>query len=79
MAWVQKSWKVRFLCLKKSNQVSRLCGRGLIGGASVDAHGLPICDETLNQASQADSILFGAVGGPKWDSLPLMKNLKKVC
>ena len=30
----------------------------------------PISDETLNQASQADSILFGAVGGPKWDSLP---------
>ena len=43
---------------------------GLIGGASIDAHGLPISDETLNQASQADSILFGAVGGPKWDSLP---------
>ena len=30
----------------------------------------PVSDETLNQASQADSILFGAVGGPKWDSLP---------
>ena len=43
---------------------------GLIGGASIDAHGLPVSDETLNQASQADSILFGAVGGPKWDSLP---------
>ena len=43
---------------------------GLIGGASIDAYGLPISDETLNQASQADSILFGAVGGPKWDSLP---------
>ena len=43
---------------------------GLIGGASIDAHGLPISDETLNQASQVDSILFGAVGGPKWDSLP---------
>ena len=43
---------------------------GLIGGASIDAHGLPVSDKTLNQASQADSILFGAVGGPKWDSLP---------
>ena len=43
---------------------------GRIGGASIDAHGLPVSDETLNQASQADSILFGAVGGPKWDSLP---------
>ena len=43
---------------------------GLIGGASIDAHGLPISDETLNQASQVDSIVFGAVGGPKWDSLP---------
>ena len=47
-----------------------MCIRDSIGGASIDAHGLPVSDETLNQASQADSILFGAVGGPKWDSLP---------
>ena len=43
---------------------------GFIGGASIEVHGLPITKETLNQASQADSILFGAVGGPQWDSLP---------
>ena len=32
--------------------------------------GSPVSEETLNQASKVDSILFGAVGGPKWDSLP---------
>lgn len=41
----------------------------LVGGASIDARGVPITDETLNQAREADAILFGAVGGPKWDSL----------
>ena len=56
---IQSSFKINFNLTE-----------GLIGGASIDAHGLPISDETLNQASQADSILFGAVGGPKWDSLP---------
>jgi len=56
---IQSSFKINFNLIE-----------GPIGGASIDAHGLPVSDETLNQASQADSILFGAVGGPKWDSLP---------
>ena len=56
---IQSSFKINFNLIE-----------GLIGGTSIDAHGLPISDETLNQASQVDSILFGAVGGPKWDSLP---------
>ena len=42
---------------------------GLIGGASIDKHGLPLTDETLNLAKQADSILLGAVGGPQWDEV----------
>lgn len=56
---IQSSFKINFNLIED-----------LIGGASIDAHGLPISDETLNRASQVDSILFGAVGGPKWDSLP---------
>ncbi|CDZ78782.1 3-isopropylmalate dehydrogenase [Legionella massiliensis] len=43
--------------------------QGLIGGASIDAYGSPLTEETLNQAKQVDSILLGAVGGPRWDQL----------
>jgi 3-isopropylmalate dehydrogenase len=43
---------------------------GLVGGASYDAHGTPLTDETLTEAYGADAILLGAVGGPKWDHLP---------
>jgi 3-isopropylmalate dehydrogenase len=38
----------------------------LVGGASIDAHGVALRDETLALAQQADAVLFGAVGGPKW-------------
>jgi len=41
----------------------------LVGGASIDARGTPIADETLQKAKDADAILFGAVGGPKWEGL----------
>ncbi len=43
---------------------------GLVGGASYDAHGTPLTDETLTEAYGSDAILLGAVGGPKWDHLP---------
>jgi len=42
---------------------------GLIGGAAIDAAGLPLPESTLDQAKKADAILLGAVGGPKWDSI----------
>ena len=41
----------------------------LVGGASIDRRGTPITDETLDAARQADAVLFGAVGGPRWDML----------
>jgi 3-isopropylmalate dehydrogenase len=43
---------------------------GIIGGAAIDAHGTPLPDATLRLCQQAHAILFGAVGGPKWDHLP---------
>jgi len=43
---------------------------GLVGGAAIDAEGTPITDATMEQAMSADAVLMGAVGGPKWDSLP---------
>ena len=42
----------------------------LVGGAAYDAHGTPLADSTLKAAMAADAVLFGAVGGPNWDSLP---------
>jgi 3-isopropylmalate dehydrogenase len=43
---------------------------GLVGGAAIDAEGAPISDATMDKAMAADAVLLGAVGGPKWDSLP---------
>src|SRR5689334_22522686 len=45
-------------------------GQGLVGGAAYDASGVPLTDATLAQAMAADAVLFGSVGGPKWESLP---------
>ncbi len=41
----------------------------LVGGASIDARGTPITEEAMEKARETDAILFGAVGGPKWDTL----------
>ncbi|MFG6116859.1 3-isopropylmalate dehydrogenase [Halobacillus sp. MO56] len=41
-----------------------------IGGTAVDEHGTPLPQETVAACKQADAILLGAVGGPKWDDLP---------
>lgn len=41
-----------------------------VGGAAIDATGVPLPEETLEAAKAADSILLGAVGGPKWDTNP---------
>lgn len=41
----------------------------LIGGAGIDAKNNPLPDETLEGCKKSDAILFGAIGGPKWDNL----------
>ena len=45
----------------------------LVGGCAIDKHGVPLTDETMAKAMQADAVLLGAVGGPKWDNLPFEK------
>ena len=42
----------------------------LVGGAATDAHGDPLPEATLKLCKAVDAILFGAVGGPKYDALP---------
>jgi 3-isopropylmalate dehydrogenase len=44
-----------------------------IGGAALDAAGTPLPVETLEACRKADAVFLGAVGGPKWDSLPVGK------
>jgi 3-isopropylmalate dehydrogenase len=43
---------------------------GLVGGSAYDAHGKAISDADMARAEAADAVLFGAVGGPKWDGVP---------
>ncbi len=45
----------------------------LFGGVSYDHSGEPVTDQTLNACKQADAVLLGAVGGPKWDDVPKEK------
>lgn len=42
----------------------------LIGGCAIDATGAPLPQETVDGCLASDSVLLGAVGGPKWDTLP---------
>jgi 3-isopropylmalate dehydrogenase len=42
----------------------------LVGGCCYDAHGVAITDETMAKAMACDAVIFGAVGGPKWDAVP---------
>lgn len=67
-------------------QVLRRVGEGEIdwhfdeadaGGISIDKHGEPLTQDTLQAAVEADAVLLGAVGGPKWDDLPVDKKPEK--
>src|SRR5215204_5382991 len=43
---------------------------GLVGGCAYDANGVAITDATMAKAQACDAVIFGAVGGPKWDKVP---------
>lgn len=47
--------------------------RGLVGGCAYDAHGEAISEDDMQKALAADAVIFGAVGGPKWDKVPYDK------
>ncbi len=49
----------------------------LIGGAAIDAAGTPLPQETIDACLASDSVILGAVGGPKWDGLPSEKRPEK--
>ncbi len=50
---------------------------GLVGGAAIEEHGCPLPVETMEKAHEADAILLGAVGGPKWDHLEMAQRPEK--
>jgi 3-isopropylmalate dehydrogenase len=56
--------------LQKTNRARFEISEDLVGGASIDAHGVPITEAAIARALTADAVLFGSVGGPKWDSVP---------
>ena len=58
-------------CLQKEHGLNIELESALVGGSAYDKHGTPLPDQTLALAKQADAILFGAIGGYKWESLDI--------
>jgi len=52
---------------EKNRGISVTTESALVGGAALDAEGTPVSEATMKLALEADAVLFGAVGGPKWD------------
>src|SRR5690242_7511127 len=59
IAWLNQKGRDRFEC-----------SEDLVGGSAYDRHGKAVSEETMRKALAADAVLFGAVGGPKWDKVP---------
>lgn len=56
--------------IEKAGLASFEIEEDLVGGAAYDAYGSAVSDRAVDLAQQADAVLFGAVGGPKWDDVP---------
>ncbi|MEQ8938684.1 MAG: isocitrate/isopropylmalate family dehydrogenase, partial [Gammaproteobacteria bacterium] len=55
--------------LVESQGLDVVVNYGLIGGSAIDETGVPLPDETLQQAKASVAVLLGAVGGPRWDQI----------
>ncbi len=55
--------------LSKTRSMSFDISQRLVGGTAYDKEGDSISDETMQEALESDAVLFGAVGGPKWDDV----------
>jgi 3-isopropylmalate dehydrogenase len=55
--------------LNKKSKTTFETETDLVGGISIDKHGTPLTDGALAKAKAADAIIFGSVGGPKWDKV----------
>ena len=68
---------VKILSALQQMNVSIEFDYGLIGGSAIDKLGSPLPQQTIDQAEQSDALLLGAVGGPKWESLPIANRPEK--
>jgi 3-isopropylmalate dehydrogenase len=59
VAWLEKNGVAKFAIEED-----------LVGGSAYEAHGKSISETAMDKALAADAVLFGAVGGPKWDKVP---------
>ena len=55
--------------ISEKNQIEFTLDTALLGGCCIDAHGVPVTEETIENARQSDAVLLGAVGGPKWENI----------
>lgn len=55
--------------VEAQTELSFTVEEGHLGGAAIDAYGVPLADATLDRARAADAVLMGSVGGPKWDQV----------
>ncbi len=58
MSWLEKNAGIRFETWEDH-----------VGGAAIDAYGVPVSDEAIERGRNADAVMLGAVGGPKWDNV----------
>ncbi|WP_277251888.1 3-isopropylmalate dehydrogenase [Neptunomonas phycophila] len=56
--------------VNQQDKLGLVFSEALVGGAAIDTDGVPLPPATLAAAQSADAILLGAVGGPKWDTIP---------
>ncbi|MCJ1308502.1 3-isopropylmalate dehydrogenase [Agyrium rufum] len=63
---IAEALKVLRVVEKQRSHVTLIFQDHLLGGASIDATGSPLTDEALNAAKNADAVILGAIGGPKW-------------
>ncbi len=68
---------VKILSALQQMNVSIEFDYGLIGGSAIDKLGSPLPQQTIDQADKSDALLLGAVGGPKWESLPIANRPEK--
>src|SRR6185312_13685460 len=56
--------------LNREQKTDFVTDSGLVGGSAYDKHGAAISEDDMQKALASDAVIFGAVGGPKWDKVP---------
>ncbi len=56
--------------IEEHSDLSFQCVEKDVGGIAIDRHGMALPEDTLNTCLESDAVLFGSIGGPKWESLP---------